>query len=368
VFRGFELFKFENITRLWQGASLAISVITLIELGASDLNLMVALLAASNVVSALYMVFSLIRRYPVLAWHWDLARMKDWLTEAIPLGICESIRGQAWQMDTVILGLLQPAAVVGLYSVAYRPLTILNWLPLAAAAATFPMLVRLAGSPAQFNRAVANSTRMLLINALPLAVVISVGAEYLVTTLAGKEYVDAAMPMRILVWKILLSSLAILYRLVFAAVGKLPALARLILLGAALDAASELVLIPLWGYLGACCGSLIGEVAFDLMALQACRALGIQCINWRSLAGAVVAAGTMAAALSLARGTALPVFILAAGGATLLYFAVCLLTGALNWNELRHLSDSIRGVKATRDRESKESETDETGAMTATRS
>lgn len=366
VFRGFELFKFENITRLCQGASLAISVVVLITLGVSNLSVMIAVLAASHIFAALYMIVSLARRYAFFGWCWNPARMRDWLAEAIPLGISESIRGQAWQMDTVLLGLLQPAAVVGLYSVAYRPLTVLNWLPLAAAAATFPMLVRVAGSPAQFNQAVANSTRMLLISALPLAVVISLGAEYLVTTLAGSEYLAAALPMRILVWKILLSSLAILYRLVFAALGKLPALARIILLGAALDAAAELVLIPVWGYLGACCGSLIGEIAFDLMALAACRALGIKCIEWRLLAGAVLAAVGMAASLSFARGTPLPIFLLAAGGATVLYFVLCLVTGALSWSELRHFSDAIRGRTTSHDLTENESELDEAGAMTAT--
>src|ERR1700731_4183365 len=101
--------------------------------------------------------------------------------------------------------------------------------------------------------------------------------------------------MRILVWKILFASLAILYRFVFAAIGKLPSLARIVLLAAALDAATELILIPRWGYLGACCGTLLGEFVFTALTIAVCRQLSIRCMDWASLARAALAGGAMAA-------------------------------------------------------------------------
>jgi O-antigen/teichoic acid export membrane protein len=291
------------------------------------------------------MVVSLQWRFRSLGWRWDPARMKEWFTEAIPLGVSESIRGQGWQLDTVLLGLMQPAVVVGMYNAAYRPLTMFYWLPLAASAATYPTLVRLAGNPPQFNQAVSNCIRMLWIGALPVAVIISLGSEQLVTLLAGRDYLEAALPMRILVWKILFASLAILYRFVFAAIGQLPSLARIVLLAAAIDATAELILIPRWGYLGACSGTLLGEFVFTAMTLVVCRQLNIRCMDWSGLARAALSAGLMGAVLWSVHQTPLTIFLPAAAAATLFYFLCCLLTGALGWAEARHFYDALVGRK-----------------------
>ncbi|HEV3298424.1 MAG TPA: flippase [Planctomycetaceae bacterium] len=347
VFRAFELFKYENVMRLGQGSSLAIAVLVLIKSGAAELNLMIAVLTASHVLAALYMIVNLWGRFRSPGWHWDRARMKDWLAESIPLGISESIRGQGWQLDTVLLGLMQPAVVVGIYNAAYRPLTMFYWLPLAATAATYPTFVRLATSPLQFNQAVANCIRMLWIGALPVAVVISLGAEQLITLLAGREYLEAAIPMRILVWKILFASLAILYRFVFAAIGQLPSLARIVLVAAVLDAAAELILIPRWGYLGACSGTLLGEFVFTAMTLVVCGQLKIRCMDWNLLARAALAASVMAALLWPVHRAPLPIFLSAAAVATGVYVLCCLLTGALGWAEARHLFDALGGRKGS---------------------
>jgi O-antigen/teichoic acid export membrane protein len=186
---------------------------------------------------------------------------------------------------------------------------------------------------------------MVWIGALPIAVIISLGAEQLITLLAGREYLEAALPMRLLVWKILFASLAILYRFVFAAIGKLPSLARIVLLAAALDAATELILIPRFGYLGACFGTLLGEFVFATLTIAVCRQLNIRCMDWTSLARAALAGGAMAALLWPVRQTPLSVFLPAAAIATLVYLLCCLLSGALGWAEARHLYDALGGRK-----------------------
>ena len=60
------------------------------------------------------------------------------------MGLADVVRKLTWQLDTVLLALLQPAAVVGIYTVAYRPLGALNWLPQAVMSALFPSLARMA--------------------------------------------------------------------------------------------------------------------------------------------------------------------------------------------------------------------------------
>jgi O-antigen/teichoic acid export membrane protein len=342
IFRADELFIYENVMRLGQGLGLAVTVVALISFGVTNLTLMIAVLAASHALGALFLVVNVQNRYHCLTWRAGLGGVKGWLAEALPLGVTDSIRGQGWQLDTVLLGILQPASVVGLYNAAYRPLSVLYWLPTAASAATFPTLVQLARRPDLFNRAVANSVRILWIVSLPVAVIISVGAEHFIALLAGHEYVDAALPMRLLVWKILFASLAIQYRFVFAAIGKLSTLARIALFATALDVATELVLIPFWGYFGACSGTLLGELVFTLLTLSVCKQLGIRCADWGPITRAALAGCVMGALLCSARQVALPAFLIAAAAATGVYLLVCLLAGALGWDELGSFYEALR--------------------------
>src|SRR5262249_1203666 len=150
----------------------------------------------------------------------------------------------------------------GIYSVAYRPHAPLVFLPRSVLAATFPAFTRMAADAATLGRAFAQSIRLLWIAGLPIAVAISLYAEPLITTLAGREYLEAVPLMRILIWKTALAFLSTQFRFLFAAVGKLQTYARLVLVVFLLEAVVEMALIPWWGCLGACTGSVLGELGF----------------------------------------------------------------------------------------------------------
>src|SRR5438105_1753480 len=144
-----------------------------------------------------------------------------------------------------------------IYNVAYRPLGPLNWLPRIILVAAFPAFARLAaGDRSGLSRALAASIRLLWVISLPLAVAIFACAEPLITLLAGPDYVDAVLPLRILIWISTLSFLSMQFRFVFTAVGRQKLFARLAVAVFGLEAAIELALIPWWGYFGACAGSL----------------------------------------------------------------------------------------------------------------
>ena len=52
----------------------------------------------------------------------------------------------------------------------------------------------------------------------------------------------------------------------------------------------EVTLIPIWGYYGACAGSVVGEIVFTATGLALCRLLRIGSIDWKALFGAARAA------------------------------------------------------------------------------
>jgi O-antigen/teichoic acid export membrane protein len=120
--------------------------------------------------------------------------------------------------------------------------------------------------------------------------------------------------------------------------------ARLVLGVFLLELVLEVALIPVWGYYGACTGSIAGELVFTITGLALCRYLGIGRIDWKSLLGAAVAAAAMATVLWPARTASLPIALAAVFLSGLVYGLLCFLFGALRRHELGQLTRVLVGL------------------------
>jgi O-antigen/teichoic acid export membrane protein len=337
-----DMFAHDNFSRVLQGTLFAVWICVLLGLGMASIQVVVAGLAFSHLSAALLLVLGLRHRYPQIGLRWRWPQVKSWLAEAIPLGLGDIARGLTWQMDTILLGLLQPAADVGIYSVAYRPLGPLNWLPRTILTATFPSFVRLAaGDGAALGRAYTGSLRLLFIMGLPIALTLCLCAEPVITVMAGASYLEAALPLRILIWITIPSFLSMLVRYVLSALGQQRTYALLVIPVFALEAIVELALIPHWGYMGACAGTVLGEFVLMAAGLAVCCWLGMGRIEWPALAGSALAGAALGMTLWLAREAGWPLLGLAVFGGLAGYFTLCVLLGALPWDQVRHFAQAL---------------------------
>jgi O-antigen/teichoic acid export membrane protein len=340
VFRAFEEFAAENWARIGQGVLCIALVLGVVGQGLGGVATVLTVFAASHVAAALFLLASLQRRRGCPGWRWRRPRLRNWLAEAVPLGLGDMVRGPTWQLDLLLLGLLQPAAVVGTYSVAYRLLTPFALLARVVAAATFPLLARLAArSPALLDRPTAGVLRLLWVASLPLVVVVFVYAEPLIALVAGRQYLEAALPLRLLLGKAALALLSAQFGLLLALQGRQQGYVRLVLFVFVLEVVVELALIPAWGYLGACAGCVLGEVVFTVAGLALCRPR----LGWKALLGPLPAAAAMGALLWSVQGLSWPLRVLAGFPALGLYLALCLLLGALRRQEVHQLFTALAG-------------------------
>ena len=273
--------------------------------------------------------------------------IRRWLADAVPLGLGDIIRGLTWNLDTLLLSMLQPAAVVGIYSVAYRPLGPLNLIPFAVLTALFPSFARMGGQDrAALARAFASSLRLMWVVSLPIAVVISAFAEPIVIALAGPGYRESAIPLRVLIWITSLSFLSFQFRFLFAALGKSPIYLRLIALVLLMEAAVEAALIPSLGYLGACLGSLLGEMFFAVAGLVLCQRLRIGGVEYGTMARATLAAAAMGGAIAYVRGASQHPAVagIIAILSSLLYILLLIALRCIKRGEILQFAAAIKGV------------------------
>jgi O-antigen/teichoic acid export membrane protein len=344
VFQAFEQFGYENVGRIFQSALFMGGLLLLLPRTGGLLTAL-AVLAASHLAEALFLGINLQWKHRCLRWRCSPALVRGWLSEAVPLGLADLLRRATWQTDTLLLGFLQPLAVVGVYSVAYRPLGPLNWVPQAILVAAFPSFARLAEEDRPgLSRAFQASIRLLWIISLPLAVGIGVCAEPIVLLLAGPEFLGAVPLLRLLIGITCLSYLSYQFRFLLTAVGQRRAYLRLVLLVLALEVGVEAALIPWWGALGAATGSVLGELVFTFVGLLLCRRLGLGKIEWKPMAAALLPAAVMGVLLWMVRDAALPLLVLAGAFTFILYLALCVWIGALRVEEMHRFLDTFTHV------------------------
>jgi O-antigen/teichoic acid export membrane protein len=274
VFAAAESFVCESLAKVLQSGAFALFVALWVNPGHDGFLFPLTLIAASQAIGTVILVGALARQRPCLPTWPTLRTVRDWLAHSGPLGLGDVIRRLAAQVDILILGFVQAPAAVAIYSIGVRPLSTVNWLPQVVLAAVLPSFARLARSDRRsLQRVFAKTTCFAGLAGLPIALALCFLAEPVVAIIAGRDYLAAAVPMRIVAWNALLLSLSASLRFLLVAVGA----PRLYGLSAAVALFIEIVallaLIPQFGYFGACAGLIVGELAYLGAGAIAARAV-----------------------------------------------------------------------------------------------
>lgn len=253
------------------------------------------------------------------------------LWRSLPFGLNGIFITVYMQLHYSLLSFFAGDAATGVYAAAAKLVTFLCFIPSALTQALYPYLSRLAAADADPRGAAVRSIRYLALISLPATLYLFARAGAIVRLAYGAGYGDAAR---------LLAVLALTLPFVFASY---PAAIALNAIrrerantavaggGAAVNVAANLILVPLWGPLGAAVAFLVTEssqsVARQILLRLWVGPLGLA----RNLAPIVPAVAAMALGAYFTR--ALPLYaeipILA-----VVYAAVALATGAVRRDDV----------------------------------
>jgi O-antigen/teichoic acid export membrane protein len=251
-----------------------------------------------------------------LMWRLNIARLglrayeaesdpklrRGMLRESFPLMLNHLLATLFFKVDVPLLQAMQGPAVVGWYSTAYKWIDALNIIPAYSTMALFPVMSRQA---TEDKEALMRSTRFaikfLVMMALPIAVMTTFLAPFLVLVLGGQSYLpNAAIALQIMIWSIPFGWINSIVNYILIALGQQSKLTRAFVVGLSFNIIANLILIPYFSYVAAAFVTILSELVEGLVfMIYLERSLGS--IHWlRLLWKLFAAAGSMFVLMGLA--------------------------------------------------------------------
>ena len=245
--------------------------------GVPLLLLKVSLLHAAipSIVAGLFVLLlqaALFRRRSLSpAGGFEPARLRSLAWGAAPLFLMSVLTTLNVSLDTLLLKEMAGEAAVGFYNASYKVVLALTMLPLAIGEAAFPIWARALRGKAGGELPLGGVLRLVLLAALPCALVLFLAAPFGIRLVYGEAYAPAVPVLRIHAFTLALMFLNAPLGMRLVASDRMRAINAVFALVVALNAAANLVLIPRYGIEGAAVATLISEAVSAALLVSLVR-------------------------------------------------------------------------------------------------
>lgn len=193
-----------------------------------------------------------------------------WLTSAIPFAVSKGLVTLGQQIDTLMLGMLDSAEAVALYSVSQRGVQFISLLLFSVNVTLAPQIVKLHadGKHKELQRLITQSARVVLAGSIPLTIAFIVGGKLFLSIFGdGHEYVAAHTTLIILsVGQVVSTMTGSVFLLLMMTRHERQAVYGLFT-SVILHILTNLVLIPAWGIEGAAVSRALAVITANLVIL-----------------------------------------------------------------------------------------------------
>ncbi len=231
----------------------------------------------------------------------DVALWRYMLGESWALMLTHLLATIFFKIDVVLLEGIRSATVVGWYSTAYKWLDALNVIPAFFTQALLPIMsVQAREDRAALVRGYRLAVKILVMLALPIAVVTTFIATALVRVLGGPEYLpDGAIALQLMIWSIPIGWINSLTNYVLIALDRQRQLMLALVIGVTFNIGANLAFMPAYGYRAAAVITIFSELTLLIATYSMLRRL-LEPIPWaRMLWKPFVAAALMFGAMAM---------------------------------------------------------------------
>jgi O-antigen/teichoic acid export membrane protein len=309
---------FAGITVMWEGGGLATAISTM----------PLVCLVHTGVGCAL-----LVRHYGSPRWAISVSSLKTTLQTATPYAMTALVRQVSTRTDVVLLGFMLGASVAGVYNVAYRIVSLVQFLPYFTGLALFPTSSKLYGCDLpKLVEVYRHSLNTLVLAALPAAAGLWLIAPQLVISVFGEDFSESVGVLRILAAVLFFTSFKMILAMLLTSCDRQKLRMRSEWIAATANIGANLALIPLLGARGPAVAALLSEsLAVLLFTVHLRPVLGWpNCLKRATIAAAATSCFVLP-------GIFVPVqpWALLVPAAALIYLAVILMFKDVREHELR---------------------------------
>lgn len=239
------------------------------------LGVMIAIYYQMEIIvfAAMYVVVSvLVLLYTVTAYLWkhhlpqikiDLNFWKPTLKEALPFGITAVFVNIYFWISSVMLSFMDGTEAVGWYNAAYRLILFFIGLITVYMTSIFPAMSSFYKTSSESLKfAYERSFKYLLITSIPIAVGTTLISDRIILLVYGTGYIPAIIALQIMVWTLVFMFINTLSGYLMGSINQQMAVTKISAIGAIINVALNVVLIPTLGYVGSSIATVLTEFSF----------------------------------------------------------------------------------------------------------
>jgi O-antigen/teichoic acid export membrane protein len=268
------------------GASIVLNVITLVILALQARPLLRSVPQAATATG-------------LRAWV-DRTVLRAMMIESWPLMLNHLLATLFFKIDVTLLEPLKGSTVVGWYSAAYKWVDALGVIPSLFTMALMPLMSRLGKEDkAGLDRAYQFAVKLLVMTALPLAVMITFLAPLMIGILGGAKFLpDGAIALQLMIWFITIGWINSLTNYVLIALDQQREMRGAFAIGVGFNVVFNLLLIPTFSYMASAVITVFSElvllVGFYILLRKAMGEVPWITMLWKPIAAAALMFATFA--------------------------------------------------------------------------
>jgi O-antigen/teichoic acid export membrane protein len=240
-----------GILVMWSGGSLVATLITL------PVTAFVFLLIAYGIMK---------RQYGTPSTEWSIEPLKKTMNDAKPYAISGILAQIYSRLDVVLLGFFWGEAFAGVYNVGYRIIFLLIFLPHYASVAILPMTSQLFDeSKKELKSLYHKSINTLILITLPMTAGLWLLSNDIIELIFGKNFTESATVLSILSVLLVLTSLDRIMGTFLMSCDRQKTRTKCHFIAMLTNLISNLLLIPLFGVIGAAISAVIGETILVIL-------------------------------------------------------------------------------------------------------
>lgn len=208
--------------------------------------------------------YIIINKHVIYSWsQLSIKFCKEILKESFFFAGISLITVLYWQIDVVMLARMRPMDEVGIYSAAFRLVLFLRIIPQSFALALFPVISKkFLYSTDSFEYIFTKSFKYLIVLVGPIVVGLFVTSHEAILIVFGEKYPASSSVFNILIWVLLPYCAIVVFSSLLAASGEQKLDFKIYLTSVFVHIILNLLLISLFGYVGAGIATLISTFIF----------------------------------------------------------------------------------------------------------